>query len=329
MKKFYIVIPVAVGLIFLISFFSPIIAVGCFFLIPFVTLWWLHRNNVSLFIEPSKLRERICLISLSNRELIPFLGRKITDEWVRISDKFLRIGENDEYIFHQKIIMFALQKEDMSDEEIVEMKNKLKPRYLSKKVLFNRTLLKGLMFPVGGTVLLFFPLLAIPGWITLIVGPFYMLYEIRNSGALELAEGQSGNEITVFYIRSSRKLKIIKAETIGQKWHNYKDAIGKVKVTDGSDYFFGKKKVFFSGAKVPITFPLELADKASEFREWGLRGWDELNKAMEIANEKGYDSVEGAYNSLGQDLIRNTREELRQEEKEKKEKMMEVRAVAE
>ncbi len=204
----------------------------------------------------------------------------------------------------------------MSVENILKLKNRVSSSFFSKDLLFSNTFLKSIIWPIAGTVFLFLNL-PIPNILVLVImaagGP-YMLYEIYKTGALEFAGGQSGNEITIFYIRSSRKLKVAQAEAVGQKWWSYKDGMGQVKTLDGTDYFFGKKRVYISGAGCPTTFSLEHAETANWLRDCGLRGWDEFKKAMEMI-ETGEDyedceSFEEAYKDKGQDFINDVKKEL-------------------
>lgn len=319
MKKFYLVPPLVTGLAFVLSYIEPIISIGLFFLLPIGTYWYLHRNEADIFLESSDIRERICMIALSNRQMVPFIAEKVNEDWLKIEDKFIEMGDNDEYIYKGKIITFVLQDEDMEVSEILEMKEKINPGFLSRRVFFSNSFLQSIAFPIAGVALLSLPFIPITfPWILLLFGPMYMDYKIWSSGALEFAGGQGGGEITVLYIRGSRKVKPTTAEAVGEDWFTYQDGLGNVKTVNGTDYYFHGTRVYLSGAGIPTTFSLEHAEKANWFRKIGLRDWKEFDKAMDMIDNhddyKKYESLEDAYEEKEQEFVKDIRKELKKEE---------------
>lgn len=315
MKKFYLVPPILTAVAFTFAAFEIIISLGMFFLIPIICFWYFHRNEIDIFLEPSSARERICFFALSNRQLIAFVAHKISEKFLRVEDKLIQIAENDIYVYRGKIVMFIQQAKGLNTEQILELKNKLDPGFLSKRAFLSNSFLKSLLFPASGTVLIWLNFPSIFVWPVLLFGPQYLLYMVWDSGALDFAGGQSGDEVDIFYITGSRKLKPTAAVAVGEKWWTYKDGLGNVKLTDGTDYYFHGNKVFLSGAGVSGTFSLEMADKATWFANIGLRDWRELKKAVEISEEKNYDSLEEAHEDMGMDLIRKVRKRIRDEQK--------------
>lgn len=322
MKKTYALIPVISGLSFACSLFSLEVALLGFFVMPITAAWWFNNNKVDIFLEASQVKERICFIALSSRELIPFLAEKVDDEWIRIKNKFIKTTNEDRYVYKGKVLMFAIQKDGMQTKEILELKSSLDPGFLSSRVLLSSYFWKWMIFPVMGSFLMYFlPSMSFIAWMIIFGGPVFMIYIIWQSGALDFAKGQGSSDITIFYIQGSRKLIVAEAESIGERWYSYKDGPGNVKTTDGTDYYLNGKKVYFSGAGVPTTFSLELANKAHELRELGLRTWREFEEVMKkIDNENEYDSIEEALKEKGREYVEKALEEST--------KMREVKNIA-
>lgn len=324
MKKFYFVPSLLTALAFIVNYIAPTLAIGLFFFIPIGMYWYLHRNDADIFLKPSTVKKRICMIALSNRQLVAFVAKKINQNWLRIGNYFIELIGEDEYIYKGKILTFSRQRKGMDVEKILKLKQKLNPGFLSKRVFFSQKFMQSMAFPIVGTVMLIIPLIpSVWAWVVLVLGPHYLLYEIWSSGALEFAGGQGAGEITVFYIMGSRKVKPVTAEIVGEKWFTYKGGLGHVKTLDTTDYYFHGKRIFFSGAKVPTTFSLEHAEKAHWFRRIGLRDWNELMEAMSIVEEadEDYDSFENAHRKIGRPLIEKVRNNLKEEQ--------EVKSVAE
>lgn len=314
MKKFYLLIPLGAGIGFVLSMFDLFLSLAVFFSLPVLSMWWLHRNDADLFLRESDINTRICFMALSNRSLVAFLADRVNEDFLKIENFLVRSVDDDVYIYRGKIVSFALQAEDMTVDKILELKDSVDPGLFSRRALFSDDCLKSFGFPIAGSFFLFTNLLpSMIAWIILLAGPHYFLYKVWDAGALDFIYAQAGNEITIFYIRGSRKLKPTKAESMGENWWNYTDGLGKVKTTDSTDYYFNGTRVYFSGAGVPTTFSLELADKASWFREIGLRSWKEFDRAMTITDEKEYESLEKAYEDMGRDLIMQVRNKNRSE----------------
>lgn len=308
MKKYYWLVPLFAGIGFIVSAVDIYISLSIFFFLPIGSMWWLHRDDADLFLHESDVNTRICFLALSNNSLVAFLAERLSEDWLKIENYLVESSEDDVYIYKGKIVSFALQSEDIEVDDILELKDSVDPGVFSRRALLSNESLKSFAFPAVGTFLLFTGLLpSFFSWIILLAGPHYLLYKVWDSGALDFIYSQAGDEITIFYIRGSRKLNPTKAESIGEDWWNYTDGLGKVKTVDNTDYYFNGTRVYFSGAGVPTTFSLEFADKAHWFREIGLRSWEELDTAMSMVDNSDYDSFEDAYREKGEDLIKAVR----------------------
>lgn len=323
MRKIYIIAPALSAVALFLGLFGlTIFSVGLFLGFPFVLFYWLHRTNADIFLRPSGPRDRVCLFALSNRAMISFIAKKVNEKWMKIKDYWIQVQENGEYMFKGKVVSFVRQSDNMNIDKIVNMRQEINYGFFSSDLLLTGQFVKLLLIPIGGIVLL--SLAPLPKIIPLIImaaGPPYALYKVWQSGCLSLAGGQPGSEITVLYIRSSSKLKIARAEAVGQKWWSYKGGTGRVKTTDNTDYTLGKRKVFISSSNCPVTFNLEQAQTANWLRDIGIRDWNEFKKGLELLDNEDqyndYEMLEEVYEGEKQDLVQKIRNEVKKEKEVK------------
>lgn len=303
MHKYYwipILLAVFAGIL---TFFTRIwLAVATIVGIPFLMHFLLYKNKVEVFYDPCGPDKRILLLDQGQRVLTPVIAEKVSKNWLRIKDKLMkREGTdkfNEDYLFNGNIITFGKLKNDVDTNEIRRIVSEIRdPFHISlwKSGRFKKTMIPaiiGIVFIFIGKSLL--PPLVIVGLIPLFATVGLNLYFLHTSGVLKWAVSQKPNEITVLYILGSRNILPRPAEAVGQKWYDYKDLMGWVKTCDTTDYYFAGSRVFISSTEVETTFSLDHALKTKRFAKYGLRGYDDFEKATEMVdNQKNYDFFEG------------------------------------
>lgn len=319
MKKIYIVAPLGAVFAFATAYFSTQFATVCMTLVPFFMYLWIRKNEAEVYLNSLGANERIIYFALENRELVPFIGKKVSEEYAKVKDKLIHTRMNTVYIFSGKPIMFAKQSPEVDVEDIYRVKNAISERLVSPKMFTKRSFWKICGTSIAGFITYYFfgffhPIITFLGhiisWIIMFAGVFVALVFAYRSGALQFMGGAGGGKTMLFYFSGAKKLEplegALKAEGYAQL-----PGYGLTRLADNTYYLLAGKPVFFTARGVNHTFRIELAEKATWFRRGGFRDWVELSQAEDLI-EKGekyenYDSVEQAVEKEGGDYIKEAR----------------------
>jgi len=316
MKKLLIVYPLAIVFFFALAYFSQEISIAGIAAIPLLLYIWIRKRNADIWLNGMSPSDRIIFVALENKEMIPFVGKKVSEEYAKIGDKYVKTHRNTAYVYAGKVLMLASQRKNVTPEVIYKLKSKLGESLLNLKLLWKGGFWKCMGVPLFALAL-WIPPIPTPlevKWIFLLFSPFVALVYAWTSGAWQFAESQGGREITTFYFSGARKMEPLTCPLMSGGYVDM-PGHGNLRLADNTDYFFGGRKVFLSARGVNHTFSLELARKATWFRSIGLRDKYDLRAALHLIEEgddegnwKNYNSLEAAYREKGAEFIRAARE---------------------